>query len=162
MNTLENLSGMEVIRAAMEVERQGQRFYAEMRDTTEDPALAELFSELARDEVQHLQRLMEYADRFRDETVAADEEFLPFVEGFAADRIFPDTERLEEAMQHPDATVKVLDLAIEAEERFAAYLREAEASARNDDGRQAFAWLAAEEARHAALIRARKAALADS
>ena len=53
--------------------------------------------------------------------------------------------------------VITLDLAIEAEEKFAEYFHRAAQSARTSDGKEAFTWLAGEEDRHASILKERKA-----
>jgi len=50
-----------------------------------------------------------------------------------------------------------LDMAIEAEEKFAEYFLKASSLAQTNDGKEAFSWLAAEEARHAKVLHERRA-----
>ena len=89
-----------------------------------------------------------------------EEEFLPYLNRFSDDKIFPDPDRLDAVLKTDNADVQALDLAIEAEEKFAEYFAKASHLARSDDGRDAFAWLADEEARHAAILQKRRAAYA--
>lgn len=157
MSGIEHFSGYEVIRAAMQVERNGHRFYSTMAEKAGEPMLRELFSWLAQDEVEHLRRLNSLEEKF-DESEFWDnaDEFAPYLQQFRDNEIFPSTGSLEKVMQEEHADLKVLDLAIEAEDKFAAYFRKAEASARSSDGKEAFAWLAGEEERHAKVLRERK------
>ena len=48
-------------------------------------------------------------------------------------------------------------MAIEAEEKFAEYFKKASNLAQSPDGKEAFTWLAAEEARHAKILKERRA-----
>ena len=52
---------------------------------------------------------------------------------------------------------RALELAIEAEEKFAAYFHKAAEHARTQEGEKAFRWLAGEEDRHAQVLKERKA-----
>lgn len=157
MSGIEHFSGYEVIRAAMQVERNGHRFYSSMADKSEEPLLKELFSWLAQDEVEHLRRLNALEEKF-EEGVFWDnaDEFMPYIQQFRDKEIFPSAARLEQVMQEEGADLKVIDLAIEAEVMFAAYFRKAEEAARDADGKEAFAWLAAEEERHAKILQERR------
>lgn len=156
MSGIKYFSGFEVIRAAKEVEKNGHRFYSSMVERTGNALIKELFGWLAQDEVEHLRRLKKLEEKFDDDLMWADDEFLPYLNRFKDSEIFPTAERLEQVLAEQGADLKVLDLAIEAEENFAAYFRKAEENARTDDGKEAFAWLAGEEERHARIIRERR------
>ena len=157
MTGVEDYSGFEVIRAAMEVEKNGHRFYRSMVDKVRSEVTREVFSWLAQDEVQHLRTLEGIMPLFGQGAFWEDEDqFLPYLRRFADERIFPDPERLEGLIGDGDPDLQALDLAIEAEEKFAAFFQLAARQARNNDGRQAFAWLASEEERHAAILKERK------
>lgn len=161
MSGIEQFSGFEVVRAAMEVEKNGHRFYSTMALKATSPLARELFSWLAQDEVEHLRRLRVIEDKYKDAAFwEGEEEFLPYLRRFADSEIFPSAERLESVLQREDGEVAAMALAIEAEDRFAAYFALAAQHAREADGREAFSWLAGEERRHAALLRERQERLA--
>ena len=125
MTGVEDYSGFEVIRAAMEVEKNGHRFYRSMVDKARSEVTREVFSWLAQDEVQHLHTLEGILPLFEQGAFWEDEEqFLPYLRRFADERIFPDPERLEALIGDNDPDLQALDLAIEAEEKFAAILKE--------------------------------------
>lgn len=158
MNGIKYFSGFEVVRAAKEVEKNGQRFYTTMADRASDPLLKELFAWLARDEVEHLRRLNELEKKYCDDLFADyEEEFLPYLNQFSTTTLFPDAERLESVLRQDFADLKALDMAIAAEEKFAEYFLKASSLARSPDGKEAFGWLAGEEARHAAVLKERRA-----
>jgi rubrerythrin len=158
---IEQFSGYEVVKAAMEVEKHGQRFYAAMAQRAEQKLARDLFAWLAQDEVEHLRRLKSIEGKFAEGASFADEEeFLPYLRRFSESEIFPSAERIERVLQQENADQEALALAIEAEEKFAAYFAKAAELAREADGREAFAWLAGEERRHAALLKERKEQLA--
>ena len=160
MSGIKHFSGFEVVRAAKEVEKNGHRFYSTMSQRATHPLLKELFSWLAQDEVEHLRRLNQLESRYQDGAFADDEEdFLPYLSRFSDDKIFPDAERLEAVLRDADADIKALDLAIEAEEKFSEYFQKASTLAQSDDGREAFAWLAGEETRHARILKERRSQL---
>lgn len=160
MTGMEEFSGFEVIRAAMEVEKKGHRFYTAVAARAKSETAREVFSWLAQDEVVHLRRLEELAPQYQEGAFWEDEEvFLPYLRRFAESEIFPSAERLEAALQGADPDLLALDLAIEAEERFADYFHQAARQARTTDGREAFAWLASEEDHHAAILKDRRARL---
>jgi len=160
MSGVENFSGFEVIRAAMEVEKNGHRFYSAMVEKARSELTKEIFTWLAQDEVQHLRTLENLEPQYQDGAFWDDEEqFLPYLNRFKTEQIFPDPARLDSVVKGEDSDLIALDLAIEAEEKFAEYFHLAAKSARNSDGREAFAWLATEEERHAQLLTERKAKL---
>jgi len=104
--------------------------------------------------------LSQLESRYQDGAFADyEEEFLPYLSRFSDDSIFPDAERLEAVLKEEDADIKALDMAIEAEEKFSAYFQKASELAQSDDGREAFAWLAGEETRHARILKERRSQL---
>jgi len=129
-----------------------------MSERASDPALKDLFTWLAQDEVEHLRRLNQLESKYQDGSFADyEEEFLPYLNRFSDDKIFPDAERLEEVLKTENADIQALDMAIEAEVKFAEYFEKASTLAQSDDGREAFSWLAGEEGRHAKILQERRA-----
>lgn len=160
MTGLEDYSGFEVIRAAMEVEKNGHRFYSAMVERSKSQLAREIFSWLAQDEVQHLKTLEGLVPKYQEGAFwENEEEFLPYLRRFADREIFPSPERVAEVLGDEHSDLQAIDLAIEAEEKFAEYFHTAARNARTAEGREAFAWLAAEEDRHAAVLKERKAKL---
>lgn len=160
MSGIEEFSGFEVIRAAMEVEKRGRAFYASMAEKAFDAAVRAVFVHLAQDEVEHLRRLEELVEHYRSGAFWDDEETtLPYLQRYHTAEIFPTDARLQKALEGavPDRTA--LLLAIEAEEAFADFFQAASSRARSAEGREAFHWLAREEQTHAALLRERLEAL---
>jgi rubrerythrin len=158
MTGIEDYSGFEVIRAAMEVEKNGHRFYAAMVEKAKSPLAKEIFTWLAQDEVQHLKTLERLVPKYEEGAFwANEEEFLPYLRRFSDREIFPSPERLIQVLQSENSDLQALDLAIEAEERFAEYFHTAARNARTEEGKEAFTWLAGEEDRHAAALKDRKA-----
>jgi len=160
MTGLEDYSGFEVIRAAMEVEKNGHRFYAAMVQRAKSQLAKEIFTWLAQDEVQHLKTLENLVPKYEEGAFWEDEEqFLPYLRRFSDGEIFPSPDRLETVLQKEDSDLEALDLAIEAEEKFAEYFHVAAQSARTQEGKEAFTWLAGEEDRHAAILKERRSKL---
>ena len=157
MSGIKYFSGFEVIRAAKEVEKNGHRFYSTMAERASDPMLKELFAWLAQDEVEHLRRLNQLEVKYQDGSFSdCEEEFLPYLSQFSDAKIFPDSARLEAVLKTADADLQALDMAIEAEEKFAEYFQRASTLALSADGKEAFDWLAGEEERHAKLLKERR------
>ena len=157
MSGIKYFSGFEVIRAAKEVEKNGHRFYATMAERALDPLLKDLFAGLAQDEVEHLRRLNELESQYQDGAIDdCEEEFLPYLSQYSDAKIFPDAVRLEAVLKTATADLQALDMAIEAEEKFAEYFRKASSLAQTADGKDAFGWLADEEARHARILKERR------
>ncbi len=157
MSGIKYFSGLEVIMAAKEVEKNGHRFYSTMSERASDPLLKELFTWLAQDEVEHLRRLSQLEANYQEGVFAdAEEEFLPYLSQFSATKIFPDAKRLEAVLKTESADIQALDMAIEAEEKFAEYFLKASSLAQTEDGKEAFSWLAGEEVRHAKILRERR------
>jgi rubrerythrin len=157
MSGVEDFSGFEVIRAAMEVEKNGHRFYSAMVEKAHSELAKEIFTWLAQDEIQHLRTLETLEQKYQDGAFWEDEEqFLPYLSRFRTEQIFPSPERLEGVITGEGSDLIALDLAIEAEEKFAAYFHLVAKNAKTEDGKEAFTLLAAEEDRHAALLKERK------
>jgi rubrerythrin len=157
MTAIEHFSGFEVIRAAMEVEKNGYRFYSTVAEKAHNPIAREIFTWLAQDEVSHLKALENLVPLYQEGAFWEDEEsFLPYLRHFSEQEIFPSAERLHALLESESFDLRALDLAIEAEERFADYFHKAAENARTADGKTAFAWLAEEEERHASQLRARR------
>lgn len=163
MSGIKDFSGIEVIKAAMEVEKSGRIFYTTMAESAESEIAREIFSRLAHDEIEHLNTLKGMEQKYSDAGYWQDEaEFLPYLQRFQAREIFPSQSRLEEVLAQENVDMKVLDLAIEAEDGFAEFFGKAAEHAADADGKEAFTWLAEEEERHAKVLRERKARLAGS
>lgn len=157
MTGVEDYSGFEVIRAAMEVEKNGHRFYSAMVEKAKSQLAREIFSWLAQDEVQHLKTLEELVPKYQEGAFwDNEEEFLPYLRRFSDREIFPSPERVAAVLGDEHSDIQAIDLAIEAEEKFAAYFHAAARNARTQEGKEAFAWLAAEEDRHAAVLKERR------
>lgn len=157
MTGIEDYSGFEVIRAAMEVEKKGHQFYSAMVQKAKSDLAREIFSWLAQDEVQHLKTLEGLVPKYEEGAFWEDEDqFLPYLRRFSDQQIFPAPERLDEVLQKEESDLQALDLAIEAEEKFAEYFHMAAQNARNKEGKDAFTWLAGEEDRHASILKERK------
>ncbi len=160
MSATEYFSGFEVIRAAMEVEKNGHRFYSSMVEKAYTDLARDLFSQLAQDEVAHLSTLEKLAPKYQEgEFWDNEEEFLPYLQQFNDKAIFPSAEQVAAVLSSEQGDIKALELAIVAEENFAEYFHKAAEHARSEDGKKAFSWLAAEEDRHAQILKERKAAI---
>lgn len=160
MSGAENFSGFEVMRAAIEIEKQGHLFYTALSRQAQTLQTQELFAQLADDEVQHLKTLADLLERFRDNAFwDNEEEYLPYLLRFHAETVFPTLDQVKAAgAEHAES--RALELAIAAENNFAAYFRQAANHARDPEGREAFNWLADEEERHAEILERRLRALA--
>jgi rubrerythrin len=157
MTGIEEFSGFEAVRAAMEVEKNGYRFYSTMSQKARSPLAKEIFAWLAQDEVGHLATLEKMMTQYAGGEFWEDEEtFLPYLRRFSEKDIFPSAERLEKILQSDNFDILSLDLAIEAEDRFAEYFRRAAEHSKSTEGKGAFSWLAEEEERHARQLRERK------
>lgn len=158
MTGLEDYSGFEVIRTAMEVEKSGHLFYKAVAAKARSPLAREIFTWLAQDEVGHLKTLEGLVSRYQQGAFWEEEDFvLPYLRRFADKELFPPADRLAELLDAENFDARALDLAIAAEDRFSDYFRGAAKHARNEEGREAFTWLAEEEARHARILQERKA-----
>jgi rubrerythrin len=157
MTGIEDFSGFEVLQAAMDVEKSGQKFYTEMSGRATSESVRKLFALLAQDEVQHLQTLKGLTAQFEAGLFWQDEALiLPYLKRFKAQELFPSREQLEIVLQQEHADQSALDLAIAAEDKFAAYFKYAAEQARFAEGRETFHWLSKEEERHAAILRERR------
>lgn len=157
MSGIEEFSGFEVIRAAMEVEKQGRQFYSTLSSKAHNELTREIFATLAQDEIAHLRTLENMAHKYQDGAFWENEElFLPYLRRFSAERIFPSVADVEEILGSAEADLQSLELAIAAEEKFAEYFRLAAEHSRSADGKDAFTWLSGEEERHAKILKERR------
>ncbi len=162
MSGVEDFSGFEVIRAAMEVEKQGREFYSTMSTRAHSEMARDIFSLLAQDEIAHLKTLENMVPKYQDGEFWENEElFLPYLRRFSSERVFPSTEQVEKVLRSNQPDCQLLELAIEAEEKFAEYFRLASEHSRSADGKEAFAWLAGEEERHAKILKDRREKLTE-
>lgn len=163
MNDTKDFSGFEVVRAAMEVEKSGHTFYSSMAEKALNPSARELFALLAHDEIGHLRTLEKLLPQYEQGSYwDNEEEFVPYLRRFSASEIFPSAERLASALLSSELDLKAIDLAIEAEDKFAEFFLKAASSARDPEGQGAFAWLAKEEESHARILRERRARIVAS
>lgn len=161
MSGIKDFSGYEVVRAAMEVEKSGHTFYSAMSEKAVNPIARDLFALLAQDEIGHLKTLEKLVPKYQEESYwDNEEEFVPYLRRFSASEIFPSAESLADVLANEELDLKALDLAIEAEEQFAEFFHKAAESARDQEGQDAFAWLAKEEESHARILKDRKVKLA--
>lgn len=158
MSGVEDFSGFEVVRAAMEVEKRGRAFYSAMAARTGgDAELQALFVRLAQDEVEHLHRLEKLVAHYVHGEFWEDEETaLPYLQRFHDGDIFPSEAQMQAALDAPAPELAALTLAIRAEEGFAMFFQSVAVRARSSEGREAFHWLAREEQSHAAMLRERQ------
>ena len=163
MSAIEIFSGIEVIKAAMEVEKSGRLFYTTMAESAEGDIARDIFKRLAHDEIEHLNTLKGMEKKYVDSDYWQDEaEFLPYLQRFQAQELFPSSSRLEKVLKMDNVDIRVIDLAIEAEDAFAEFFAKAAEHALDADGKEAFAWLADEERRHAKVLRERKTRIENS
>ncbi|MEJ2202282.1 MAG: ferritin family protein, partial [Desulfuromonadaceae bacterium] len=118
----EDFSGFEVIRAAMEVEKQGRRFYSSMASKAPSEQTREVFALLAEDEITHLKTLEDMIHKYQDAAYwENEEEFVPYLRQFSAEQVFPSAEQVEAVVASGQAEIQSLELALVAEEKFAEY-----------------------------------------
>lgn len=143
MSGSEDFSGFEVIRAAMEVEKNGHRFYAGMVEKAHTSLARDLFAMLAQDEVVHLRTLEKLASEYDEGAFwEGEEEFLPYLRRFNDREIFPSAEAVASALISEEGDIRALELAIVAEEKFAAYFHMAAKHALSSEGKKALpGWL---------------------
>jgi rubrerythrin len=160
MSGIAEFSGFEVIRAAMEVEKKGRDFYKAMVERATDPVAKRVFTQLAHDEIQHLRTLNNLLDKYQDASFWEQEaEFVPYLRQFNATDTFPSVDELDVALATDNPDLAAIDLATEAEEKFAEFFGRAAKVAKTADGTKAFKWLEEEEIRHALLLKERRAAI---
>ncbi|MDF1579158.1 MAG: ferritin family protein [Desulfuromonadales bacterium] len=160
MSGIDQFSGYEVIRAAMEVEKKGRDFYRAMVQRAGDTVAKNVFIQLADDEIQHLKTLNTLLEKYQDSSFWEQEpEFVPYLRLFNEEATFPSVDALDEALQgeHPD--LAAIDLAVAAERKFANFFTRVTAIAKTAEGTKAFKWLAEEEERHAQLLLGRRSFL---
>ena len=157
MAEITEFSGFEVIRAAMEIERAGNRFYLEMSRTFPQAQLGELFIKLAEDEVEHLRALQELIRGYQQGAFWENEqEYLPYLKRFNEMEVFPNKDQVAAALGGPEVERKILELAIQAEKHFADFFAVAALFAKTEEGKKVFSWLANEENKHAELLEQQK------
>lgn len=150
MSEIQYFSGIEVILAAIEIEKSGHGFYTEMAERFADQPAEGIFRQLATDEVEHLRTLKELLSSYQDGTFwDGEEEYIPYLRRFHETEVFPAAEQIQAALQWTNPERELLQLAIQAERRFADYFTMAAKHAKTPEGKQTFGWLANEEEQHA-------------
>jgi rubrerythrin len=157
MSDTQLFSGLEVLLAAIEIEKSGHKFYSEMAKHFEQNSARTIFTDLARDEVEHLRTLMELLSSYQEGSFWEEEqEYLPYLRRFHEAEVFPAQSQIEAALETSAPEEQVLKLAIQAEQRFAEYFTIAAKHAKTRDGKTTFGWLANEEKQHAELLTERQ------
>jgi len=161
MSETNQFSGFEVLLSAIEIEKSGHTFYKAMATKFEQTLAVEIFINLAKDEVEHLQALKDLLSSYQDGSFwEEEEEYLPYLKRFHEEDVFPSPQQVEAALLETDSEQQILDLAIQAERRFSEYFTMAAKHSRTKDGKTVFGWLADEEKRHAELLSERKEKIA--
>lgn len=145
-----------IIRDALEFEDEGQRFYARLAETTDDPLGQEMFRFLASEELKHIEKLQSVEQKLmKDGTWESLAE-----KGIAAERwdIRSVARGLSQEVRSqigPDTSGrKALEIAEEMERRGKAFYESARRRVRDEAGRELFAFLEREEEEHLRLISA--------
>lgn len=161
MSETYQFSGFEVLLAAIEIEKSGHTFYTAMAKQFEQTSAFDIFTNLAKDEVEHLQSLKDLLSSYQEGSFwEEEEEYLPYLKRFHEAGVFPSPQQVEAALLETDSEQQILDLAIQAERRFSEYFTMAAKHSRTKDGKTVFGWLADEEKRHAELLSERKEKIA--
>lgn len=147
-----NEAALAVLEEAMEVERQGEAFYAEAAQHVQDPAGKAVFQTLARDEVQHLRLL-----QAEHEAISSHRDWIDLDEARAYElssplKLFPD--KREASLVIPaDATDEdALQLAMKFEDKGYTMYVGATADAADSRAAELFEFLAKQENSHHAFL----------
>jgi rubrerythrin len=144
---------LKAIETAIQIEKDGQAFYAEAAKQTDDPNGKKMFQSLARDEAAHLRlfedtrgALIEKGDWLSPEEVAA-------ISPGEFDRppIFPKGGEIK-AMEIPERELSALRWGIEAEEASIAFYSEQMNRTEDPDGKAMYAYLVEQEEGHRTIL----------
>jgi rubrerythrin len=150
----------DAIQVSMFIEKQGLLFYEKAAKKAEDPEVKKIFSQLAKEEKEHLQSL-NAKSRFlqpalkNKSAVRRDVEF--FIEEEIEGQIFPRLDEVDGDESFPANDLAALDIGILAEKRSIEVLSTLLLKEKKIDVRAIFSHLMVEEKKHLALLEQMKA-----
>lgn len=145
----------EAVTIGIELENAGQNFYMRVAEAAVDFRVKELFSSLARAEIEHIRVIREEIEPdftpewYREEDQQMMAEYLRNIE---KQPVFPSPEEAVEFAGSADGTMKVVDIGIESEKRSIAYFEFLRDATRDSKGKNAFDRLFREEEKHLKLL----------
>ncbi len=150
-----NKEAIEIIKGAISLERDGEKFYLNASENTSDPGGKRIFRTLANDEHEHMKFLNEIL-----ETLQGTGEWKEGSKGYYNDeeiqahlRIFPtDIEKIKKEIQADEDSVEALRLAIEKEEESIKYYSNAAEKTTDSRGKKFYLYLANFEKLHRQLL----------
>jgi rubrerythrin len=144
---------IEILRVALGMEVEGERFFSKAALRMKYPRSKEMFISLAKQERRHIRVLEEELTRLErgDGWVSPSS-----VRGTAdpADSVFRMVEASEGPLDPKAGELEVIRFGIEVEKKSVEYYRKAGAAVRDGKAREVFNWLVGEEAGHLAILNA--------
>ena len=140
------MSDMNIYEYAMKLEKEGEEFYRDLADQTNDPGLKKILTMLATEEVKHY-RLFE--KMLND----ADVSTLPKMEVFAeATSIFENMKEIKESYDFSSNQIEYYRKALETEEANESFYMHKAAEAKTEEHKAIFLRIAEEERKHLILL----------
>jgi len=142
------------LRFAMQLEKNGRAFYRRVAESTEDPMGKQVFTQLGREEIEHIRLLGEEMTRLKasgaEESEAADGE-VDYEEATAKSGIFP---ALDDAWQIADGATDAdaLRVACSSEEKAVAFYSELARASTETETRAMYQQLSEMEEQHRTLL----------
>jgi rubrerythrin len=148
MNKTQCNAALAALEKAMEVERQGEAFYHQAAERTQDPAGKQVFQTLAKDEVQHLRVLQaEY------EAITSKSEWIELAEARVCEpgtplKLFPDKGDALLVIPANATDLDALKMAMDFEEKGYHSYAKAGSETTDPEGKKVFEFLAEQENGH--------------
>lgn len=114
---LSAFKGMDVITFAVEIEKNGEKFYETMANITEDPEISKIFHHLKEQEAQHIidfQQLLDKAGGYQPQETYTGE-YLEYVKALVDNHVFNAQADIDALAKGVKDTIGALDLALRFE-----------------------------------------------
>ncbi len=155
---MERVNALEILREAMELEKDGIKFYSKTAKSCKDADIESVFKQLAEDELNHLEKLELLYD-----SLAENNEWLVMQDMMdEGSRKLEDTDLFEEDFECEDVSeLEAIDRGIKAEKDSIEFYRKAltECRVEAEKGCELFKWLGDFERGHLRLLKEHRKAL---
>ena len=143
----------EVFKIALDIEENGRLFYEKAKGKTADPAVKQIFADLALAEVEHKKRFQALLDQLPESTTGQtvwdpDNEIDQYLKMMANMHVFSSCEKVDACLINAGDAAEALKLAMQFEKDSIVLFAELQSLAETDESRKQIGQLVKEEQGH--------------
>lgn len=157
--TIEYLNADEAFKVAMNLERDGLKFYTKVADAVRSPEARRIFKRLEKDEIKHLNRFRRLNERANAQLamrpISTDQEITAYLRSLIDSGIFKGIKAITERAIEGFSEQEALYVGIQAEKDSILFYEEALKLALDESGKRAFRQILKEERKHLVILTAR-------